>query len=199
MHRCLAALASLAVVTIMGASVHAQQVVPIQEKQVVPVPPPGAKPSTTSEPAAVRIDIVLSRTSGNKTLSSLPYSLHAAEGKVTHLRLGSNVPVPMSVVGGGGATSVNYQNVGSSIDCDVRLQADGRYRLSLVMDDSSLADQPANVATGGVTTTSFPIIRSYRIDTLLVLRNGEATTFNVATDKVSGDTIRAQVTVTALK
>ena len=34
---------------------------------------------------------------------------------------------------------------------------------------------------------------------LLVLRNGEATTFNVSTDKVSGDTIRAQVTVTALK
>ena len=33
----------------------------------------------------------------------------------------------------------------------------------------------------------------------LVLRGGETTTFNVATDKVSGDTIRAQVTITALK
>jgi hypothetical protein len=59
------------------------------------------------------------------------------------------------------------------------------------MDDSSVAD---STSPSGV-----PVIRSYRVDNLLVVRNAETTTFNMSTDKVSGDTIRAQVTVTALK
>ena len=51
------------------------------------------------------------------------------------------------------------------------------------MDDSSLAE-------GTPPGAAAPMIRSYRIETLLVLRSGEATTFNVSTDKVSGDTIQ---------
>jgi hypothetical protein len=62
------------------------------------------------------------------------------------------------------------------------------------MDDSSVAEGPA---PSGI--PNMPVIRSYRVDNMLVLRNGETTIFNVATDKVSGDTIRATVTVTALK
>jgi hypothetical protein len=91
------------------------------------------------------------------------------------------------------AGPVSYQDVGSNIDCRVTLLADGRYQLNLSLDDSSLSEG----TTPGSSTP--PVIRSYRITTMLVLRNGEATPFNVATDKVSGDTIRAQVTVTALK
>jgi hypothetical protein len=146
-------------------------------------PAPGMNP-----PAAVKIDILLTRSNGAKTLSSLPYSLNAAEGQPTHLRLGSQVPIPNA----GGSS---YQNVGSSIDCLVHALTDGRYRLSLTLDDSSLPEGFGN-ALG---PAGPPVLRSYRIQTLLVLRSGETSTFNVATDKVTGDTIRAQVTLTALK
>ena len=172
--------------------------VPVQPLQAAtPDPAPGA-------PVAVKIDILLTRVSGGKTLSSLPYSLNAAEGKRTSLRLGSSVPIPRNVVpqdgSGAGVTSYSYQSVGSNIDCDVQRQSDGRYRLTLAMEDSSVAEGPRTSAFGiGTATTTMPVIRTYSINTLLILRDGEATTFNVATDKVSGDTIRAEVTVTALK
>jgi hypothetical protein len=133
-------------------------------------------------PAAAKVDVVVSRTNGGKTLSNLPYSLNVAQGRPTSLRLGSQVPIPA-------AGKYDYHNVGTSIDCgDFIVLADGRYRLSLTIDDSSLVNE-----------NTPPVIRSYRISNSLILRNGETSTFNVATDKVSGDTIRAQVTVTALK
>ena len=173
------------------------------QQPVTPIVPADAKPVPASNtarqdanrqpPAALKVDLLLSRTSGNKTLSSLPFSINVTESRPTNLRLGSQVPIPMS--DGAAIQSMQYQSVGSNIDCDLVLLADGRYRLGLTLEDSSLADGPAG--TAGI--NGLPIIRSYRISTQVVLSNGETATFNVATDKVSGDTIRAQVTVTALK
>ena len=178
------ALTSLVVVAGLSGALVAQQ--PAAAKPAPP--PPAPRPEVNRQvPPSVKVDIVLSRANGNKTLSSLPYALNVTEGMATHLRLGSQVPIPQG-------PSISYQNVGSGIDCDVRVLEDGRYRLALTLDDSSVAEGPAPQGL-----PDMPVIRSYRVENLLILRSGEATTFNVATDKVSGDTIRAQVTVTALK
>jgi len=182
------------VVVAFASALGAQQqpATPIAVPPVQNVPAPGTtKPDVNRQvPTAVKVDIVLSRMNGSKSLSSLPYTLNVTEGNATHLRVGSQVPIPQS----GPGPAVSYQNVGSSIDCDVRLLVDGRYRVALTMDDSSVAEGPAPSGF-----PNLPVIRSYRVDNLLVLRSGETTTFNVATDKVSGDTIAAKVTVTALK
>jgi hypothetical protein len=174
MKRLAKALTVIAAVAALGAIVRSQE--------AAQPPKPAVQP-----PPTVKVDITLTRSNGNKTLSNLPYSLYAAQGNPAILRLGSQVPIVNP------AGPVSYQDVGSNIDCRVTLLADGRYQLNLSLDDSSLSEG----TTPGSSTP--PVIRSYRITTMLVLRNGEATPFNVATDKVSGDTIRAQVTVTALK
>ena len=44
-----------------------------------------------------------------------------------------------------------------------------------------------------------PILRSYAIETRLILRDGQSVEVNVGTDKVSGETVTALVMVTALK
>ena len=136
------------------------------------------------------------------TVSSLPYSLNALSGTSAKLRLGSNVPIPQSSFAAVNAptsvapiTSYSYQSVGSNIDCRVSTLSDGRYRLSLAIEDSSLGDTPG-VEAG---TAKLPVIRSYQFSTELILRDGQMATVNVATDKVSGETIRAQVTVTSIK
>jgi hypothetical protein len=188
MRRDFSALTSVALAIAFGGMLIAQAPATPVAPTAAPQPPPPAttKPPVNRQvPASVKVDIVLSRTNGSKTLSSLPYSLNVTEGNATHLRLGSQVPIPS------GGPAFSYQNVGTSIDCDVRVLEDGRYRVALTMDDSSVAD---STSPSGV-----PVIRSYRVDNLLVVRNAETTTFNMSTDKVSGDTIRAQVTVTALK
>jgi hypothetical protein len=191
--RMISSVLTFATVIGLGSLVRAQAPAapqPSQAPTVKTVELPVKAEANRQPPAAVKVDIVVSRTNDNKTLSSLPFSLHVAEGRRTSLRLGSQVPIPVSDAG-----PFNYQNVGSNLDCDITMLSDGRYRLGLTVDDSSLAEG----GTAAARPTTPPVIRSFRIDTMLVLRNGETTTFNVSTDKVSGDTIRAQVTVTALK
>jgi len=164
-----------------------------------PQPAPAAKPEPKPAPVAVKIDIVLSRLKGAAKLSNLPFSLNAVtDGSPTSLRLGSNVPIPQPTFQSSAATTITpvvaytYQNIGSKIDCTVTLLADSRYQLYLALEDSSLAEgtQPGPGA---------PVIRSYSVTTRLFLRDGQLSQFNVATDKVSGETIQAQVTVTAIK
>src|SRR4030095_2875761 len=131
-------------------------------------------------PVAVKIDIVLSRVKGTAKLSNLPFSLNAVtDGSPTTLRLGSNVPIPQPTFGPVAPGTANtpivaytYQNIGSNIDCSVSLLADGRYQISLALDDSSLAEgsQPGSGA---------PVIRSYRMNTRLLLRDGQPSQFNV--------------------
>jgi hypothetical protein len=181
MPRVVPALTAITIVVCLSGVVRSQDAGQASAKPVAPAPTP------LPIPAAAKIDITLTRSNGSRTISNLPYSLYAAQGSRASLRLGSQVPI---VTPG----NINYQDVGSNIDCDLVLLADGRYRVNLTLDDSSLSEN----ATANNPAVP-PLIRSYRITTMLVLRNGETTTFNVATDKVSGDTIRAQVTVTALK
>ena len=78
------------------------------------------------------------RINGAKTLSSLPYSLNAAEGQANEpsTRIAGPDSNGRSLV----QIAIQYHDVGSSIDCDVTLLADGRYRLGLTIDDSSLAE-----------------------------------------------------------
>jgi Flp pilus assembly secretin CpaC len=162
-------------------------------------PAPQATAAEQPSPMAVKIDIVLSRSKGTTTLSSLPYSINAVEKERASLRLGSSVPIPTG--GSAGAPAVSYQSVGSNIDCHVTALGDGRYHLTLAMEDSSLAESSAAQSTTSpvILAVPAPVIRSYRVETALILRDGQSSLFNVATDRVSGETVRAQVTLTALK
>jgi type II secretory pathway component GspD/PulD (secretin) len=179
------------------ASLKAQQVV------TVPIVPPGqAPPAQVTSPAQprplipVKIDVLLTRVKGTEKVASMPYSVWAVDGTRAMLRLGSSVPVPQAVVGGNPAnpiTSFSYQEVGVSIDVNVSPQPDGRYRLALVVEDTSLGE---GMEAG---TAKLPVIRRYRLDTQVIVRDGQLSEFNVASDKVTGETIRAQVTMTVLK
>ena len=67
--------------------------------------------------------------------------------------------------------------------------------MELQLEDSSVAEPPAAGAAG----VPAPVIRSHSLNTTLVLRDGLATELVVASDKVSGETIKAEVRVTAIK
>lgn len=170
----------------------AQQIAPVIP-QPVPVPAAPNPPAATTAPKAalipIRVDILLQRQKGTEKLSSLPYTLRGTVGNRLSLRLGSNVPISQG-------TNVTYQAIGDNFDCRTTALADGRYQLDLTVDDSSLAD-----SGDALTAPSFkaPVIRSYVVTTTLILRDGETVQANVATDKVSGETITAQVTLTVLK
>ncbi|MEO7189687.1 MAG: hypothetical protein ABI051_01375 [Vicinamibacterales bacterium] len=200
------ALKSLAILILL-ASLSAPPVALAQGGRSTPPPPPAAPqapvaPQSPTPPAAptprpplppvrqeraVRIDIVLSRTQGEKKVSSFPFTLYTAAGSNVSLRSGSSVPVPQ------GAGAIAYQSVGVRINCvNILDLPDGRFRLDVEIDDSSVLDNGPMTANG-------PVIRSSNLRGTVVARDGSAQTFATATDKLTGETIKAEVTVTALK
>ena len=94
-----------------------------------------------------------------------------------------------------GPVSYQYQDVGTNIDCFADQLDNGRYSLAVTVDDSSIYpdEQGAGTAKGS------PSFRSFRATNALILRNGETGQFTAATDKVTGETVRVDVTLTVVK
>jgi hypothetical protein len=171
------------------------------------------KPAAPSAPKAVtitpvKLQIVISRYQGEKKVSSMPYNLSinaraddAPGPSHASLRMGVKVPVVMMAMANvpkdapqGGP--IQYQDVGTNIDCDATLLADGRFKVQITVDDTSVFpdDQPTTAATKGS-----PSFRSFRASDAMILKDGQTSQFTTATDKVSSETVRVDVTLTVVK
>jgi type II secretory pathway component HofQ len=162
-------------------------------------PAPLARPPASS--VALKVTVVISRSQGEKKISSMPYTL-TATGTHVSLRLGTKIPVMMVSTGAPADGKspqigpVQYQDVGTNIDCDVRTLEEGRFQLNLTVDDSSVyADEQA--PPGG--TRGNPSFRSFRASNSLVLRDGQTGQLTSATDKLTGETVKVDVTLTVMK
>jgi len=174
-------------------------IVRTQEK---PAAPAAAKPAPTVTP--LKVQVLVSRFQGEKKLSSLPYTLSVNAGSRATLRMGAKVPVmmmmtanmPKDVPQGG---PINYQDVGTSIDCMVStVQDDGRYRIEITIDDSSVYGDGPNPADNKPAPGN-PSFRSFRASDSMVLKDGQTSQFTTATDKVSGEIVKVDVTLTVVK
>jgi hypothetical protein len=180
--------ASLAVVMLCGAAAAGAQ----------PAPGPAQPPRDTAV-MPVNIQVVISRFQGDKKVSSLPYALAVnANGNRASLRIGANVPVETVTINPQNSqvpvSSFHYQNVGIAIDCGATSLDGGRYRVDLTVDDSSVyGDQTAEKREHR------PTFRSFKSTNSLVLREGQTSQFTMATDKVTGEVIRVEVSLTVLK
>jgi Flp pilus assembly secretin CpaC len=169
----------------------------VAAQQPAPQPPPGAKPATPVAPP-LNVQIVLARLQGEKKVSSLPYHMSLSLGRRASLRMGNQVPVPSAprvqdgqVVPAG----IQYRDVGTNIDLISTGFADGLYSLEITIEDSSVYGATSNVVDAGTQ----PTFRAFRSSTNVALRPGESQQFAVATDRVSGEVIRADVTLTVAK
>jgi hypothetical protein len=173
-----------------------------QEKEK-PSPPPPQKASTPMpvNVTPLKVQVVIARYQGEKKISSMPYTLTMNANNHANLRMGTKIPVMMVTHMGPAQTPapqvgpVQYQDVGTNIDCSSTALEDGRYLLSISVDDSSVYpdEQPAGGAKGN------PSFRSFRASNSMVLKNGETGQFTTATDKVTGETVKVDVTLTVVK
>jgi len=159
--------------------------------QTPPAPPPASQaskpPSVDSQLVPLRVQVTISRYEADKKTSSLPFMLWVnANGEMTTLRNGQNVPIPA----GAGNSPVSYQPVGTNIMAKAVTEG-SRFRLNLTIEDSSVV--PAKTAAGMAAVTSLSASNS------LLLRDGQTAEFLAATDKVTGEVTRIDVTVTTLK
>jgi hypothetical protein len=148
---------------------------------------------------ALMLDVVIARYQGDKRVSNLPYSLAVnANDEPARLRIGGQVPVASPTITGDGKAPLatySYRDIGTSIDARAAALDDGRFKVLITIDDTSVyadADNP-----GG--TKGAPSFRSFRSNNTLMLRDGQTAEFTTATDRISGEVTKVTVKLTAMK
>jgi hypothetical protein len=150
----------------------------------------------------IKVQIVFSEFDGDKKISSMPYSFMViADERMggnysTSLRTGVRVPVEV----GSKDQQTIYMDIGSNIDCGIRSEEDGRFRLMLTVDRSAL--YPNKSAEGErmvANPNGQPVIRQFRTSENLVLKDGQTSENIMSTDPLNGHTLRVSVTINVLK
>jgi hypothetical protein len=146
----------------------------------------------------LRATVVITRLQGEKKLSNLPFTLTMNTTQRTNLRMGAEVPIPRTMVKEGTAVAgIEYRRVGTMIDCAAgQLLDDGRVALSITIDDSHMSID--NSAEAG-SMRGLPRFHSFTSTATLVLRDGQTMQYTAATDKVSGEVVRVEVTLNVVK
>jgi hypothetical protein len=149
----------------------------------------------------IRVQVVLSRFQGDKKVSSMPYTLsfnvNADRPSASNLRMGSKIPIKMLLMAGGGDKPapgpIQYQDVGTNIDCRATMLGDGRFTVDVTVDDTSVYGEDA------AKLADQPSFRSFRATNSMVLKDGQTGQFTSAVDKVSGEVTRVDVTLTVVR
>jgi hypothetical protein len=166
------------------------------------------KPPTTPSavaPVSIRVQVVLSRYQGEKKVSSLPYTITVnmddrnRNNGQANLRLGTQVPITAMSRQSGDSNApmvptVQYRDVGTNIDCIATALDDGRFKLNLTVEDSSVETGP-----GSTDNAAHPAFRSFRTSDTVLLRDGQSAQYSTATDRVSGDVWKVDVTLNVVK
>jgi hypothetical protein len=174
------------------------------------------KPAAAAERAVtpVRVQIVLIRQQGTKELSRLPFTVAVNAndgGNRAAVRMGAEVPVKATTFAPSSEkptpegkpapapfSSYSYRSIGTNIDCGPVTSVDGRYRVTLSIEDSSVYPESAGTRDAQLLADA-PSFRSFRTSTTVALRDGETTQFTAATDRINGEVVRVEVTLNVVK
>lgn len=174
-------------------------------------PPATAAPSSSSGARHIplKVQLTLTRFEGDKKLSSVPYMLGVlTNAQKTNLRMGVQVPVVQTVFGAkseGGTGSVpqssyTYRSVGTDIDCQAQDLGNGLFNLVITVDDSTIyLDRSREAEQANKTLRDVPAFRSFRASFAMVLRDGQTMQYASATDPVSGEVMKIDVTLSLAK
>lgn len=150
----------------------------------------------------IKVQIVFTEFDGDKKISSMPYSfMTVADEKFggsysASLRTGIRIPIEVD----GKDQKTTYMDIGSNIDCGIWSEEDGRYRVYLIFDRSTLYP---NKSSEGERMVANPngqlVIRQFRTSESLILKDGQTSENIASTDPLSGHTLRVSVTINVQK
>jgi hypothetical protein len=158
-------------------------------------------PDTLKNIVPLKVTVVFTEYDGEKKLSSLPYALFLKADDnsrfVGRVRMGVRVPIWT----GGKESAIQYQDVGSNLDCSAQAAEDGRYMLDLSLERSSIypnsSEYPA--ASKPDEQPHQPLVRQFRANLALMLRDGQTTQNTIATDPLNGHIVKVEVTLNVVK
>jgi hypothetical protein len=162
---------------------------------------------------SLKVQVVFAEYEGDKKLKSLPYTFlvttrtkNARPGDA-RVRMGTRVPIYTGGSQNGG--SVSYLDVGTNIDCTAETVSQSEFQIFLSLERSWVdGDVPVPVQgvapsqEGGVARPPQfrdPVIRQYRADLAPVLKDGQSFETSIATDPLSGRTMKIEVSLSTIK
>lgn len=156
------------------------------------------KPRNPGTPLNVRV--VFTRYQGEKKVSSMPYTLAVnADDRATAVRVGIQVPVMVSL-GADKGTTVAFKDVGNNLDCSAETLADGRYKLSFSLEQGSVYVDDVNTRSPREAASFHaPVLRNFKLQTNAILRDGQSVENIAATDPISGEVLKIDVTLQVVK
>ena len=185
-----------------------------------PPKPEAGKPETPKAKASkeglegitLRVQLVISRFQGERKVASLPYTLLVTTGGPrARMRMGVDTPVAVATAASESGkpltTSFQYRNVGTNIDCAAWDKGDGRYQLSIGLENSSalaLEKGPSGGASSSgplvdANPTGSPLFRRFDASLDPWLRDGQSVQTVASTDPVTGEVVKVDVTLTVVK
>jgi len=181
-------------------------------QEAPPPPTPVAiqeKPAFTGPRIPLKVQVMLSRYLNEKKISSTPYMLGVLSGgQKTSLRMGIQVPVTTTIFGaakeGGGAnipqSSYTYRDIGTNIDCQANDAGSGQFSLIITVSDSSIQLDTAPPSKDRPQVRSdVPAFRSFNATFGMLLRDGQTMQYASATDPISGEVMRIDVSLALAK
>jgi hypothetical protein len=164
-----------------------------------------AKGSSTT----LKLQVTIVEREGDKKVANLPYvffvqageSSSASNSPWTKLRTGARVPVYV-----GKDAGMQYIDVGTNIDARGVMAEDGRFDISLNLERSWVAgeveipiEKPSAGAAEPPAHFKQPIIRQFRTDVSLPMKDGQTSEITQAADPNSGRVLSITVTLSVVK
>jgi hypothetical protein len=174
--------------------------------------PEASENATAESSTPAKLQIVLSEYDGTKKIANLPYTMplivaSKPPGAYSTLRVGVKVPVTAGE-SKTGDIQIQYIDVGTNIDARVAHADGGKYQVDLKVERSSLyvtsRDQDGKIVEKEwsgpeAPPTTEPIVRQFRGDVGMSLREGQPAEGTVATDPLTGHVFKVEVTLNVVK
>ena len=148
----------------------------------------------------LKVQVVFSRYQGEKKVGSMPYTLTVnADDRPTAVRVGIQVPI-LVFLGADKGTTVMFKDVGNNLDCSAESLPDGRFNLGFSLEQGSVyVDDVTTKAVREAAAFHAPVLRNFKSQTNVVLRDGQSTEYIAATDPISGEVLKIDVTLRVVK
>jgi len=173
-----------------------------------PGPPPPAPVARSRGPVIpLEVQVTISRYQGDKRISAAPYVLAVnTNSPEAQLTMNVDVAVPSGPVPADDKAqpflSFNYRAVGTNIVCGASTADEGRYEVTIGIDETTVVPTP-NTEPGSsqppVTRAGMPAFRNFKSRNRLLLRDGQTRQYTAATDRITGETVRVEVSLKLVK
>ena len=155
-----------------------------------------------TETIPLKISVTFTEFEGDKKVKSLPYTMVVvADGRPPKsvVKMGSRVPVYA-----GKESGMQYLDVGTYIDCQASRTKENKFDIRLNLERSWVEGNVAVAIDSGASLQSSaqfpePILRQFKSELSLTLRDGQTVESSFATDPLSGKVFKVEVSLNVVK